>query len=255
MNPVNLTKPPRLSNRAARKLFLDRHGLGRPPDGEDLARLIERLGFVQIDSIATVERAHHMILASRRRSYWPQQLALSSRNTTVPMPQLPRPPNVTPTCPTSPLRTPPTGCRGASMRPWPEGARSAREEPAMPTVDLTPRLARDSKSGAKDTILFDRSLPGFGLRTQGPARRGQPRLRDTARDDVPDRGIGLARARQQPLSRYRKEPEEQHRPVPRHGRAGPVQALTRPRRRAAGPPSSALRSRARSTRAGSTAAD
>ena len=74
MNPVNLTKPPRLSNRAARKLFLDRHGLGRPPEGEDLARLIERLGFVQIASIATVERAHHMILASRRRSYWPQQL-------------------------------------------------------------------------------------------------------------------------------------------------------------------------------------
>ena len=74
MNPVNLTKPPRLSNRAARKLFLDRHGLGRPPEGEDLARLIERLGFVQIDSIATVERAHHMILASRRRSYRPQHL-------------------------------------------------------------------------------------------------------------------------------------------------------------------------------------
>ena len=65
---------PRLSNRAARKLFLDRHGLGRPPQGEDLAGLIERLGFVQIDSIATVERAHHMILASRRRSYRPQQL-------------------------------------------------------------------------------------------------------------------------------------------------------------------------------------
>ena len=59
----------RLSNRAARKLFLDRHGLGRPPEGEDLAGLIERLGFVQIDSIATVERAHHMIVASRRRSY------------------------------------------------------------------------------------------------------------------------------------------------------------------------------------------
>ena len=64
---------PRLSNRAARKLFLDRHGLGlHPPEGEDLAGLIERLGFVQIDSIATVERAHHMILASRRRSYRPQ---------------------------------------------------------------------------------------------------------------------------------------------------------------------------------------
>ena len=69
-------KPPLcLSNRAARKLFLDRHGLGRPPEGEDLTGLIERLGFVQIDSIATVERAHHMILASRRRSYRPGQLA------------------------------------------------------------------------------------------------------------------------------------------------------------------------------------
>ncbi len=66
--------PPRLSNRAARRLFLDRHGLCRPPPGEDLAGLIERLGFVQVDSIATVERAHHMILASRRRSYRPRQL-------------------------------------------------------------------------------------------------------------------------------------------------------------------------------------
>ena len=34
----------------------------------------------------------------------------------------------------------------------------------MPTVDLTPRLARQSKPGPKDTFLFDRSLPGFGLR-------------------------------------------------------------------------------------------
>ena len=68
-------KPPlRISNRAARRLFLDRHGLCRPPPGEDLAGLIERLGFVQVDSIATVERAHHMILASRRRSYRPRQL-------------------------------------------------------------------------------------------------------------------------------------------------------------------------------------
>ena len=66
---------PRLSNRAARRLFLDRHGLGRPPAGEDLAGLVARIGFVQIDSIATVERAHHMILAARRRSYRPPQLA------------------------------------------------------------------------------------------------------------------------------------------------------------------------------------
>ena len=68
-------KPPlRISNQAARRLFLDRHGLCRPPPGEDLAGLVERLGFVQVDSIATVERAHHMILASRRRSYRPRQL-------------------------------------------------------------------------------------------------------------------------------------------------------------------------------------
>ena len=31
----------------------------------------------------------------------------------------------------------------------------------MPTVDLTPRLARQSKPQAKDTFLFDRALPGF----------------------------------------------------------------------------------------------
>ena len=31
-------------------------------------------------------------------------------------------------------------------------------------VDLTTRLARESRPGGKDTILFDRTLPGFGLR-------------------------------------------------------------------------------------------
>ena len=73
-NDTGASAPLRLSNRAARRLFLDRHGLGRAPPGEDLAGLIARLGFVQVDSIATVERAHHMILASRRRSYRARQL-------------------------------------------------------------------------------------------------------------------------------------------------------------------------------------
>ena len=41
----------------------------------------------------------------------------------------------------------------------------------MPTVDLTPRLARQSKPGPKDTILFDRSLPGFGLRIHPSGRK------------------------------------------------------------------------------------
>ena len=41
----------------------------------------------------------------------------------------------------------------------------------MPTVDLTPRLARQSKPQAKDTFLFDRSLPGFGLRIHPSGRK------------------------------------------------------------------------------------
>lgn len=69
---------PVLSNTDARRLFLDRHALLEPPTGpakgEDLLTLIRRLGFVQVDSINTVERAHHMILWSRRQSYRPKHL-------------------------------------------------------------------------------------------------------------------------------------------------------------------------------------
>lgn len=69
---------PTLDNAAARRLFLDRHALIEPPTGpargEDLLALIHRLGFVQVDSINTVERAHHMILWSRRQSYRPRHL-------------------------------------------------------------------------------------------------------------------------------------------------------------------------------------
>jgi uncharacterized protein len=67
-----------LPNPAARRLFLHRHALTEPPTGPatgaDLARLIDRIGFVQVDSINTVERAHHMILWSRRQSYRPAAL-------------------------------------------------------------------------------------------------------------------------------------------------------------------------------------
>lgn len=70
--------PPILSNAAARRLFLHRHALGEPPvgsgKGDDLCALIHRIGFVQVDSIATVERAHHMILAARRPAYRPPAL-------------------------------------------------------------------------------------------------------------------------------------------------------------------------------------
>jgi len=41
----------------------------------------------------------------------------------------------------------------------------------MPTVDLTPRLARDAEPGPKDTFLFDKTMPGFGLRIHPSGRK------------------------------------------------------------------------------------
>lgn len=74
------TALPRIDNRTARALFLDRHGLAEAPSGTgkgaDLDRLIDDLGFVQIDSINTVARAHHMILHARRPAYRPRNLHL-----------------------------------------------------------------------------------------------------------------------------------------------------------------------------------
>jgi len=67
-----------VSNQSARRLFMQLHGLAEQPKGPAkgaaLAQMIDRLGFVQIDSINTVERAHHMILWSRRQSYRPPAL-------------------------------------------------------------------------------------------------------------------------------------------------------------------------------------
>ena len=69
---------PILPNPTARRIFLHRHALAEAPTGrakgEALADLITRIGFVQVDSIATVERAHHMILFARRASYKPESL-------------------------------------------------------------------------------------------------------------------------------------------------------------------------------------
>lgn len=69
---------PRLDNRVARRIFLDRHALLEPPagaaHGADLLALITRLGFVQLDSINTVARAHDLILFARRPRYRPRAL-------------------------------------------------------------------------------------------------------------------------------------------------------------------------------------
>lgn len=68
---------PHLPNELARRLFLQRHalsGAGPSRGTAGLSALIEQLGFVQLDSITTVERAHHMILFARRPSYRPEEL-------------------------------------------------------------------------------------------------------------------------------------------------------------------------------------
>ena len=60
----------RISNRQARQLWLNGQGLGPTPTGPlNLAKMIRDLGFVQLDSIQVVARAHHHILWSRNQNY------------------------------------------------------------------------------------------------------------------------------------------------------------------------------------------
>ena len=69
---------PVIPNTAARRHFLDRHALAEGPSGAcagvALAALVDRIGFVQVDSINTVARAHDMILWSRRGAFRPAAL-------------------------------------------------------------------------------------------------------------------------------------------------------------------------------------
>ncbi|TPP10174.1 winged helix-turn-helix domain-containing protein [Rhizobium glycinendophyticum] len=62
-----------IPNPLARKIFLERQGLSRSPtkalSRQGLYELIHDLGFVQVDSIQWVERAHHQILFSRNQTY------------------------------------------------------------------------------------------------------------------------------------------------------------------------------------------
>ena len=62
--------PVKISNRDARRLWLDAQGLASPPVGElDLLSIVRRLGFVQLDTIRVVSRAHHHIIWSRNQHY------------------------------------------------------------------------------------------------------------------------------------------------------------------------------------------
>ncbi|MEM1343854.1 MAG: crosslink repair DNA glycosylase YcaQ family protein [Pseudomonadota bacterium] len=70
--------PPLLDNSRARRLFLDLHLLLRPGSGPgrggDLDGVLHALGFVQVDSVNTLARAHDLILWSRRGQYRPEAL-------------------------------------------------------------------------------------------------------------------------------------------------------------------------------------
>jgi len=62
--------PLKIPNRTARHLWLWVNGLGDTPTGPlDPAALIHGLGFVQLDTIQVVSRAHHHILWSRNQTY------------------------------------------------------------------------------------------------------------------------------------------------------------------------------------------
>ncbi|HEX2225397.1 MAG TPA: crosslink repair DNA glycosylase YcaQ family protein [Thermoanaerobaculia bacterium] len=76
--PPPLPRAPVIPAVVARRLLLAAQGLLDEPRGpvtaERLYDLIERMGFVQIDSINIVERAHHLTLGSRLQNYRPSLL-------------------------------------------------------------------------------------------------------------------------------------------------------------------------------------
>ena len=77
---------PLVSAADARVLLLDAQGLLDDPARRatlaSVAKLIDRLGFVQLDSIQRIERAHHLILGARLDGYRPallERLAFEKR--------------------------------------------------------------------------------------------------------------------------------------------------------------------------------
>ena len=60
----------KITNRDARRLYLDALGLSQTPVGNpDVHSIISKIGFVQLDTIRTVARAHDHILWSRNQNY------------------------------------------------------------------------------------------------------------------------------------------------------------------------------------------
>lgn len=71
--------PPSVALDTARRLLLDAQGLlddpRRKATPDALFELIERMGYVQVDSINIVDRAHHLTLAARLQGHRPALLA------------------------------------------------------------------------------------------------------------------------------------------------------------------------------------
>ena len=60
----------KIQNNDMRKLWLHSAGLAKTPTGTlDVVQIIKSLGFVQLDTIQNVSRAHHHILWSRNQNY------------------------------------------------------------------------------------------------------------------------------------------------------------------------------------------
>ena len=60
----------KIRNRAARRLWLTTQGLATSPTGAlDILPIIRQLGFVQLDTIRVVSRAHHHIIWNRNQHY------------------------------------------------------------------------------------------------------------------------------------------------------------------------------------------
>ncbi len=78
MSPGQHRRHQKITAPQARLLLLDAQGLVAAPtgaaDASRLYELVERMGFVQIDSINIVDRAHYLILASRLDRFRPAML-------------------------------------------------------------------------------------------------------------------------------------------------------------------------------------
>ena len=60
----------KINNKTMRALWLQTNGLSRAPTGAlDIMKIIKQLGFVQLDTIQNVSRAHHHIIWSRNQNY------------------------------------------------------------------------------------------------------------------------------------------------------------------------------------------